>query len=56
MLRKGNEIKCKSEAKKYFEDIKVALTRHPILSSPDFIEYFILFLFASEHTIFVVLL
>ena len=51
MLRKGNEIKWNLEAKKSFEDIKVALTKNPILASPDFTKYFLLFSFASEHTI-----
>jgi hypothetical protein len=56
MLRKGNEIKWNPEAKKYFEDIKVALTKAPVLASPDFTKDFILFSFASEHTIVGVLL
>jgi hypothetical protein len=56
MLRKGNEIKWNLEAKKYFEDIKVALTRAPVLASPDFMKDFILFSFTSEHTIVGVLL
>jgi hypothetical protein len=56
MLRKGNEIKWNPEAKKYFEDIKVALPKSPILASPDFTKYFLLFSFASEHTIVGVLL
>jgi hypothetical protein len=56
MLRKGNEIKWNPEAKKSFEDIKVALTKAPVLASPDFTKYFLLFSFASEHTIVGVLL
>lgn len=36
MLRQGNEIKWTTEAKKSFEDIKIALTQAPILISPDF--------------------
>jgi hypothetical protein len=51
MLRKGNDIKWNPKARKSFEDIKVALTRAPMLASPDFMKYFILFSFASEHTI-----
>jgi hypothetical protein len=51
MLIKGNGIKWNPEARKYFEDIKVALTRDPMLASPDFTKYFILFSFTSEHTI-----
>jgi hypothetical protein len=56
MLRKGNEIKWKSEAKKYFEDIKVALTKAHVLVSLDFTKDFLLFSFASEHTVVGVLL
>ena len=56
MLRKGNEIKWIHEARKLFEDIKVELTKAPVLSSPNFAKDFILFSFASEHTIAGVLL
>jgi hypothetical protein len=56
MLRKGSEIKWTPEARKYFEDIKVALTKAPVLASPNFAKDFILFSFASEHTIVGVLL
>jgi hypothetical protein len=56
MLRKGNEIKWNPEARKYFEYIKVVLTRALVLASTNFTKYFILFLFASEHTIVDVLL
>ena len=51
MLRKGNEIKWNPEAKKYFEYIKVALTKDPVLASPYFMKNFILFSFTSDHTI-----
>ena len=44
------------EAKKSFEDIKLALTKTPVLISPKFDRDFILFSFASEHTIDAVLL
>jgi hypothetical protein len=56
MLRKGNKIKWNPEAKKSFEYIKVALTKSPLLSNPDFMKYFLIFSFASEHTIIGVLL
>ena len=36
MLRKDSEIKWSSEAKKSFEEIKVALTKAPVLISPNF--------------------
>ena len=51
MLRKGSEIKWTAEAINPFEDIKVALTKSPILASPNFAKDIILFSFASEHTI-----
>jgi hypothetical protein len=51
MLRKGSEVKWNPEAKKYFEDIKGALTKALVLANPDFTKDFILFSFTSEHTI-----
>jgi hypothetical protein len=56
ILRKGNEIKWDPKARKSFEDIKVALTKATMLASPDFMKDFILFSFASEHTIASILL
>jgi len=56
MLKKDLTIKWMVEAKKSFEDIKLALTKKPVLISPKFDRDFILFSFASEHTIVVVLL
>jgi hypothetical protein len=56
MLKKENEIKWILEARKYFEDIKVALTKAPVLASLNFEKDFILFSFASKHTIAGVLL
>jgi hypothetical protein len=56
MLKKGNEIKWIPEARKYFENIKVALTKGPVLASHNFEKDFILFSFALEHTIASVLL
>lgn len=44
------------EAKQAFEDIKTALTKTPVLTSPKFDRDFIIFYFASKHRIFVVLL
>jgi hypothetical protein len=51
MLKKGNEIKWNPEAINSFEDIKIGLTKAPMLANPDFTKEFILFSFASEHTI-----
>jgi len=56
MLKKYSTIKCTVEAKKSFEDIKFALTKTLVLINPKFDRDFILFSFASEHTIFAVLL
>jgi hypothetical protein len=56
MLKKGNEIKWIREARKYFEDIKVALIKAPVPAIPNFKKDFILFSFALEHTIAGVLL
>jgi len=56
MLKKDSTIKWIVEAKKSFEDIKLALTKTPVLISPKFNRDFILFSFASEHTIVAVLL
>jgi hypothetical protein len=56
MLRRGNKIKWNPEARNSFEDIKVALTKYPVLASLYFTKYFILFSFTSEHTIVDVLL
>ena len=51
MLKKGNEIKWTPKSRKSFEDIKVALTKAPVLANPNFKKEFILFYFSSEHTI-----
>ena len=56
MLRKENAIKWTSKAKQSFLDIKQALTKSPMLISPDFSKYFLVFSFASEHTIVGVIL
>ena len=56
MLKKDSTIKWTVEAKKSFEYIKIALTKTPVLISPKFDRDFILFSFASEHTISAILL
>jgi hypothetical protein len=56
MLKKGNEIKWNPKSRKSFEYIKVVLTKAPVLANPNFAKYFILFSFASKHTIAGVLL
>eukprot|EP00253_Pinus_taeda_P019966 PITA_19966 len=56
MLKKDSKVKWTVEAKQAFEEIKTALTRTPVLTSPRFDRDFIIFSFASEHTIADVLL
>jgi len=56
MFKNDSKIKWTVESKQAFEEIKMALTRTPILSSPKFDRDFIIFSFASEHTITTVLL
>lgn len=51
MLRKDSEIKWNAKEKMSFDEVKSSLTHAPILSSPDYIKDFIIFSFASEHTI-----
>ena len=56
MLRKDNGIKWIVEAKQSFVDIKKDLIEALVLVSPKFRKEFMIFLFASEHTIAGVLL
>ena len=56
MLRKDHEIKWTVGAKKDFKGIKQAISEAPVLISPDFEKDFLVFSYASEHTIVVVLL
>lgn len=56
MLRKDSYIEWTPEAKKSFADIKKAISEAPVLVSPDFSKDFLIFSFASEHTIAGVLL
>ena len=56
MLKKGHEIKWTEEAKKSFKEIKQAISKAHVLVSPDFTKYFLVFSYASEHTIAAVLL
>jgi hypothetical protein len=51
ILKKGNEIKWNPEAKRYFEDIRVVLTKSPMLASPNFMKDILMLSFTSEHTI-----
>lgn len=56
MLKKDSIIKLTIEEKDSFTEIKHALTKAPVLISTDFTKDFIVFSFASEHTIAGVLL
>jgi hypothetical protein len=56
MLKKDNEIKWTVEAKASFKRVKKAISEAPVLASPDYTKEFVIFSFASEHTIAAVLL
>eukprot|EP00253_Pinus_taeda_P030501 PITA_30501 len=56
MLKKDSQVRWMEEAVKYFNLVKLALSSTPVLVSPDYTQHFILFSFASEHTMAAVLL
>ena len=56
MLKKDHEIKWTTEAMRSFKDIKHAIIEAPFLVSPNFSKYFLIFSYASDHTIAGVLL
>jgi hypothetical protein len=56
MLRKGNEVKWKLEARNSFDQIKQAPTEAPILISPNYSKEFLISYFSSNDTLVVVLL
>eukprot|EP00253_Pinus_taeda_P026154 PITA_26154 len=56
MLKKDAKVKWSLETKQAFESIKATLTQMPVLTSPQFDKDFIIFSFASAHTIAAVLL
>ena len=51
MLGKDKEIKWTPEAKQSFEDINKAISEALVLASPNFSKYFLIFSFASKHTV-----
>ena len=51
MLGKYQEIRWMPEAKQSFEGIKKAIVEDPLLVSPNFSKYFLIFSFSSEHTV-----
>eukprot|EP00253_Pinus_taeda_P011509 PITA_11509 len=56
MLKKDSELKWTEEAVKSFNLVKLILSSAPTLISPDYTQDFILFSFASEHTLAAVLM
>jgi hypothetical protein len=56
MLKKNNKVKWKKEAKASFARIKKVISEAPILASLDYLKDFLIFSFASEHTLAAVLL
>ena len=56
MLKKDSRVNWKTEAKASFEHIKKFINKAPVLTSPDYLKYFLIFSFTSEHTITAVLL
>jgi hypothetical protein len=56
MLKKNNEVKWMNEAKASFQRIKRVISEAPVLASLDYTKDFLIFSFASEHTIAAVLL
>jgi hypothetical protein len=56
MIKKDNKVKWTKEAKASFERIKKVIGEALVLASPDYLKEFLIFSFASEHKIAVVLL
>lgn len=56
MLKKDTKIKGHNDENDYFTKVKKTSTTAPILLSPDFTKDFMVFSFASDHTITTVLL
>jgi hypothetical protein len=56
MLKKNNKVKWTTEDKASFARIKKVISEALVLASPDYLKDFLIFLFASEHTLATVLL
>jgi hypothetical protein len=56
MLKKDSEAKWTTEAKASFESIKKVIREAPVLANPVYMKEFLIFSFASEHTIIVMFL
>jgi hypothetical protein len=55
MLKKDNEVKWIAEYKTSFDHVNKVIGEAPILASPDYTNEFLIFSFASEHIVVVVL-
>jgi hypothetical protein len=56
MLRKGNEVKWKTESRDSFDQIKKDLIEAPVLINPNYSKDFMIFCFTSFDIVAVVLL
>jgi hypothetical protein len=56
MLKKDNGVNWTTKARASFAHIKKVISEAPVLESPDYLKYFLIFSFSSEHTIAAVLL
>ena len=56
MLKKDSRVNWTTKARASFAHIKKVISEAPVLASPDYLKDFLIFSFASEHTIVVVLL
>jgi hypothetical protein len=56
MLKKDSVVNWTTEARASFTHIKKVISEAPVLASPYYLKYFLIFLFSSEHTIVAVLL
>jgi hypothetical protein len=56
MLKKKNKVKWIAEAKASLACIKKVIREAPVLASPDYLKDFLIFSFASKHTLATVLL
>jgi hypothetical protein len=55
LLKKGYDFVWDDNKNKYFEALKLALTRTPLLFPPDYSRYYFLYLASSDSTIYMVL-
>jgi hypothetical protein len=56
MLKKDSGVNWTNEARESFAHIKKVISEAPMLASPNYLKDFLIFSFASEHTIAAVLL